>query len=237
MNKNHIGLKIKDLRTKKSIKTGEKYTGAMLANDLGISRSYLGDIESGRTTPNEILLGKIADVFDIDIYELIGRNENIEIEVGGSNDVNQPSKVKETINQIDANSTVKKYIKETDFNELIKRILDENTSIQIKTLRDNIVNLAKIEEDEFKEINNINKNNFSLEASAVGLKFISNFNKNILNKINSILNLEIAKTTDIIKSKNKYHSEPIAAHAKKGATLEDIEHDNDIMNNDDIWNN
>lgn len=231
-----LGLKIKQLRSNYSVSSGKKITQKDLAEKLGISRSYLGDIESGRTTPNEILLGKIADVFDTDIYELIGKNENIEIEVGSTNDVSQSSKVKEAIKKIDGNSAVKKYIKETDFNELIKRILDENTSIQIKTLRDNIVNLAKIEEDEFKEINNINKNDFSLEASVVGLKFISNSNKNILNKINSILNLEIAKTTDILESKNKYHSEPIAAHAKKDATLEDIQHDNDIMDNDDIWN-
>ena len=32
------------------------------------------------------------------------------------------------------------------------------------------------------------------------------------------------------------HLIPIAAHAKRNATLEDIQHDNDIMDNDDIWN-
>ena len=38
MNTIDIGSKIKKLRSKKSIEIGKKYTGAMLANELGISR-------------------------------------------------------------------------------------------------------------------------------------------------------------------------------------------------------
>ena len=138
--------------------------------------------------------------------------------------------------KIDDNAAIKKYIKDTDFNELFSRILDENSTPIIMLLKDNIEKLSEVEEEEFKEINNINKNDYSLEASIVKHKFISNSNKNILNKINSILNLEIAKTAAILDSKNKYPNETIAAHSKEFATLEDIKHDDDIMDNDDFWN-
>lgn len=236
MNTINVGSKIKELRNKKSIEIGKKYTGAMLANELGISRSYLGDIESGRTTPNEILLGKIADIFDTDIYELLGSNKNLDIETPNVIEFNPSKNVKDVINKIDSNKAIKNYIKDTDFNELIIRILSENSSANIKQLRDNINKISKIEEDEFKEINNINKNDYSLEAAAVGLKSISNYNKNILNKINSILSLEITNTTSIINSKSNISAEPIAAHARPGATLEDIKHDDDIMDDDEFWN-
>ena len=236
MNTINVGSKIKELRNKKSIEIGKKYTGAMLANELGISRSYLGDIESGRTTPNEILLGKIADIFDTDIYELLGSNKNLDIETPNVIEFNPSKNIKDVINKIDNNKAIKNYIKDTDFNELIIRILSENSSANIKQLRDNISKISKIEENEFKEINNINKDDYSLEAAAVGLKSISNYNKNILNKINSILNLEITNTTSIINSKSNISDEPIAAHARFGATLEDIKHDDDIMNDDEFWN-
>ena len=236
MNTIDIGSKIKKLRSKKSIEIGKKYTGAMLANELGISRSYLGDIESGRTVPNEIILGKIADIFDVDIYELIGDDKDISIDNSNVIELKYSKKVTDTIRKIDDNSAIKKYIKDTDFNELIIRILDENSTPIVTMLKDNIEKLSEIEEEEFKEINNINKNDYSLESSTIKHKFISNSNKNILNKINSILTLEISKTATIIDLKNKCSNETIAAHAKPGASIEDIKHDVDIMNDDNFWN-
>lgn len=65
MDKRRIGLKIKDLRSEKSIELGYRYTGEMLANDLGISRSYLGDIESGRTLPSPELIVKLTEIFKV----------------------------------------------------------------------------------------------------------------------------------------------------------------------------
>lgn len=41
-------------------KIGKKYTGQNLADDIGISRSYLGDIESGRIYPNYEVLTAIS---------------------------------------------------------------------------------------------------------------------------------------------------------------------------------
>lgn len=65
MNNNLLGLKIKQLRSEYSLKIGKKFTQNGLAEELGISRSYLSDIESGRTKPNTDLLNKIANFFNI----------------------------------------------------------------------------------------------------------------------------------------------------------------------------
>ena len=62
-----LGNKIKYLRNKKSSELGYKYTGKMLADEINISRSYLGDIESGRIHPNSELLGKLSSALGVDI--------------------------------------------------------------------------------------------------------------------------------------------------------------------------
>lgn len=65
LSKKDLGEKIKEARKIKSANIGKRYTGEMLASDIGISRSYLGDIESGRTYPNYVLLNKIADACNV----------------------------------------------------------------------------------------------------------------------------------------------------------------------------
>lgn len=61
LTKKELGNLIKNARKRKSEITGNKYTQKMLADDLGISRGYIGDIETGRTYPSYILLSKIAN--------------------------------------------------------------------------------------------------------------------------------------------------------------------------------
>lgn len=83
LSKKDLGEKIKEARKIKSASIGKRYTGEMLANDIGISRSYLGDIESGRTYPNYVLLNKIADACNVPfsffgdisdaIYEMVSK--------------------------------------------------------------------------------------------------------------------------------------------------------------------
>ena len=67
MDKSLLGLKIKQLRSEYSLKLGKKFTQKDLANKLGISRSYLGDIESGRTVPNDEFIKKISKALDVSI--------------------------------------------------------------------------------------------------------------------------------------------------------------------------
>lgn len=73
-----LGNKIKFLRSKKSSELGYKYTGQMLADKLSISRSYLGDIESGRILPNANLLSRLASVLDVDISFFNEQNKQYE---------------------------------------------------------------------------------------------------------------------------------------------------------------
>jgi len=62
LDKKELGNRIKEARKIKSEKSHKKYTGQNLADELEISRSYLGDIESGRSYPSYRLLSKIANI-------------------------------------------------------------------------------------------------------------------------------------------------------------------------------
>ena len=66
-----LGLKIKQLRSESGFKTGNKITQKDLADKLSISRSYLGDIESGRTPASDEIIHKLAKIFEIDESELL----------------------------------------------------------------------------------------------------------------------------------------------------------------------
>lgn len=65
LSKEELGILIKSARKIKSKNIESKYTQEMLAKDIGISRSYLGDIEAGRTYPNYVLLNKIAAACEV----------------------------------------------------------------------------------------------------------------------------------------------------------------------------
>ena len=47
---------------------------------------------------------------------------------------------------------------------------------------------------------------------------------------------ELPKKKEIWQEEDKEHLKPKAAHMREGATEEDIQHDNDMMDNDDLWN-
>ena len=66
-----LGLKIKQLRSEYGFKTGNKITQKDLADKLSVSRSYLGDIESGRTPASDEIIHKLAKIFEIDESELL----------------------------------------------------------------------------------------------------------------------------------------------------------------------
>lgn len=65
LSKIDLGKKIKEARKLKSNSIGKKYTGQDLANDLNLSRGYIGDIESGRKYPSYELLTSIAEACGI----------------------------------------------------------------------------------------------------------------------------------------------------------------------------
>ncbi|MHC1732008.1 MAG: helix-turn-helix domain-containing protein [Bacteroidales bacterium] len=65
LTKKEIGQLIKTARKNKSSIIGKKYTQAMLADDLELSRGYIGDIENGRIYPSYVLLNKIAEKCEV----------------------------------------------------------------------------------------------------------------------------------------------------------------------------
>lgn len=73
MDEQLLGLRIKQLRSEYSLKIGKKFNQTNLAEHLGISRSYLGDIESGRTYPNNEVLNKLADIFEVSSDYILGK--------------------------------------------------------------------------------------------------------------------------------------------------------------------
>lgn len=75
-----LGLKIKQLRSDYSFNTGIKLTQKDLADKLGLSRSYLGDIESGRTNASDEILHKLSEIFNINYSELLKFKQDDQID-------------------------------------------------------------------------------------------------------------------------------------------------------------
>lgn len=67
LSKKELGALVKTARKLKSEKIHKLYSQQMLANDIGKSQSYIGDIESGRTYPSFLLLNEIADACEVPI--------------------------------------------------------------------------------------------------------------------------------------------------------------------------
>lgn len=226
---NKLGFKIKQLRSKISFKEGKKFTQYDLAKALNISRSYLGDIESGRTLPNDMLLNKIADFFNIDIMELsnlISNDEDFENII----DINQHEKLLIT----------------SDLYMLIYNILKLNNNMSLKLIRGNIEELSNYEELEFKKLNKIPVDTFSIEGNSIKTNYLNSYYDLLTKKILLLFDLERKNSEKLLEIKRNINiknnlidsSSPVAAHDKTGSfTKEDYIHDENIMDNDDFWNN
>ena len=95
-----LGKKVKDARYIKSKAIKNKYTQKMLADDVEVSRSYIGDIEVGRTYPSFKLLTKIAEAcgvplnyfgdIDEDLDEYADSDHNLYPDEDNADILNQP---------------------------------------------------------------------------------------------------------------------------------------------------
>jgi repressor LexA len=65
LSKRDIGQLIKKARLHRTHQDKKKYTQEHLAGDIGVSRSYVGDIEAGRRYPNYVILAKIAQACNV----------------------------------------------------------------------------------------------------------------------------------------------------------------------------
>lgn len=74
MDKKELGSKIKYARSLYYQQAGKKLTQQLLAEKVGISRSYMGDIESGRTYPTLVVLDAIARACNVSL-DFFGNDE------------------------------------------------------------------------------------------------------------------------------------------------------------------
>lgn len=225
---NKLGFKIKQLRSEMSLENGKKFTQADLAKYLNISRSYLGDIESGRTIPNNFLLEKIATFFKVNIIEL-------------TNLVSNDEKFENNIDIYEHENL----LKDSDLAILINNLLKLNNNSSVKLIRDNIDTISDYEELEFKKINNLPLHTSSLESNTIKRNFIDSYYDLLTKKILLLLDFEVKSSEKLLELKksmdikNNYilDSSPIAAHDKEGNfSKEDYINDENIMDDDNFWN-
>ena len=78
LSRKEIGLLIRKARQYKSKAIQKKYTQQMLAEDLNLSRGYIGNIENGRIYPEAVLLAKIAEICSVppDFFDENGKIYN-----------------------------------------------------------------------------------------------------------------------------------------------------------------
>lgn len=84
MKKKELGLRVKQARRQYMKKHGGKFTQQGLAEKVNVSRSYIGDIESGRTYPTFIVLKAIAEVCDVPLTFFTECNEDFETSSAGN---------------------------------------------------------------------------------------------------------------------------------------------------------
>lgn len=90
LSREEVGLNIKKARKNRSSEIGKKYTQKMLANDAGLSQSYIGDIESGRSYPSTPAVSAIAKACNV----------SLDFIVGAEKEKSSGTKKPETLNQI-----------------------------------------------------------------------------------------------------------------------------------------
>lgn len=70
----------------------------------------------------------------------------------------------------------------------------------------------------------------------IGKKKVVTYTKDLLDNLKYQKNDELPnKKKEIWEEEGKEHLMPVAAHMREGATEEDIQYDNDLMNDDSLW--
>ena len=179
MTNKELGLKIKELRSKYSLKIGRKFLQKDLAEAVGISRGYIGDIESGRTKPNPELLGKIVDVLDGDIWDVIDTSYNGDIFVSENVIREDQANYNKISKKIDEKNMIDNWLSENDIKTVLIKIYEKHPFFRDYS-RD-AFNLANIEK--------VLANTDALK-NELFVKRINFYRNSLINKIINLVNLE-----------------------------------------------
>ena len=125
-----VGENIKKYRNKL------KLTQKQLAKKASLSESAIKYYESNRRNPKLETLTKIADALDIDIWELIGSDNNIEIDVSAEMIENQKNISDSIKMQNESHKYWLRWIEDTDIETALYKLLSNNKDIY--NLRRNI---------------------------------------------------------------------------------------------------
>lgn len=211
MTNKDLGLKIKQLRSQYSLKIGRKFLQKDLADAVGISRGYIGDIESGRTRPNTELLGKIVDALDGDIWDVIDNSYDADITSSNQLIMEQQVKYNNVSKMINDKNMIEDWLSENDIETVFRKIYDKHPFFRDYSRA--AFNLAQIEKK--LSTNDTLRNELFVKCI--------NFHKNsLINKIISLVNLEEKTLVESLKKYQPYTykinpyldevNETIAAH-------------------------
>lgn len=106
--KEQLGKLIKNARKFKSEQLGHKFTQNNLADEVGKSRSYIGDIEAGRTYPSFILLNKIAEICEVPLgFFQDAAGTDIEKQLEGYPEIEEKTNLKENYDKYEIYTSFK----------------------------------------------------------------------------------------------------------------------------------
>ncbi|WP_333887882.1 helix-turn-helix domain-containing protein [Clostridium sp.] len=123
LSRKEIGLLIRKARQYKSKAIQKKYTQQMLAEDLHLSRGYIGKIENGKIYPEAALLAKIAEICGVPPDFFDGTNKIYNSKLIQPTDCSENSKTNK-----DSGSLIKNpssYPDITDVKQAIELILSQ----------------------------------------------------------------------------------------------------------------
>jgi transcriptional regulator with XRE-family HTH domain len=208
MTNKELGLKIKQLRSQYSLKIGKKFLQKDLAEAVGISRGYIGDIESGRTRPNPDLLGKIVDALDGDIWDVIDNSYDGDIIPSDQLIMEQQAKYNTVSKMIDEKNMIEKWLSENEIKSVLTKIYEKHPFF--RDYSHCAFDLAQVEK--------ISSNSDALN-NELFLKRINFHRNSLINKIINLVNLEEKQLKESINQFKPYtpkfdshFNEVIAAH-------------------------
>lgn len=142
--KEQIGIRIKELREKRGLKSKE------LAYKLEISTGHLTNIEKGNRMPRLTILAKVADLFNVEFDDLLGVPESLRKEAAQlAQEGPLPIPTIDELSDAELNRNIKA-IEQVEDEENVRKLKLERTLRQRRKDREKLVEVIT-----FKEVDSI----------------------------------------------------------------------------------